>query len=120
MTNRAINKAIAEYLSWKELDFHLDGKRILGKRPSFHNGKIVSYTVDQYVPDYCGDLNEMHEAEKVLTYEQAELFEDELCDIAKEKNDVMENPLPWRFSVCHATASQRAKAFVKTIDKCKE
>ena len=66
MTNRAINKAIAEYLSWKELDFHLDGKRILGKRPSFHNGKIVSYTVDQYVPDYCGDLNEMHEVVEML------------------------------------------------------
>ncbi len=66
MTNRKINKAIAEHLGWKELDFHLDGKHILGDRPSFFNGKIVSYTVDQYVPDYCNDLNAMHEAENTI------------------------------------------------------
>jgi len=58
--------------------------------------------------------------EKMLTGEQAELFEDELFDIAKAKNDVMKNPLPWRFSVCHATAAQRAEAFLRTIGKWKE
>ena len=46
MNKRVINKAIAEFLGWKELDFHLDGKRILGDRPTFSNGKIISYTVD--------------------------------------------------------------------------
>ena len=66
---------------------------------------------------YCNDLNAMHEAEKTLSFEQAEFFEDELCDVAKKENDVLENPLPWRFSVCHTTARQRAEAFVKTIGK---
>jgi hypothetical protein len=68
------------------------------------------------LPDYLNDLNACHEMEKVLTFEQAEFFEDELCDVAKTKNDVMENPAPWRFSVCHATASQRAEAFLRTLN----
>ena len=104
MTNRAINKAIAEYLSWKELDFHLDGKRILGKRPSFHNGKIVSYTVDQYVPNYCRDLNAMHEAENSLTTSQMTTMSQYLY---------RRLGMLWGF----ATASQRAEAFLRTIGK---
>jgi hypothetical protein len=118
MTNRKINKAIAEYLSWKELDFHLDGKRILGNRPSFHNGTIVSYTVDQYVPDYCGDLNEMREAERYLN-------DDQWLEYMLNLQDVLQrDPHRGKWIVCQdnmqSTAAQRAKAFVKTIDKCKE
>jgi len=118
MTNRAINKAIAEYLSWKELDFHLDGKRILGKRPSFHNGKIVSYTVDQYVPDYCNDLNEMREVERLLD-------DDQWLEYMLNLQDVLQrNPDRGKWIVCqdnmHSTAAQRAKAFVITIGKYKE
>jgi len=118
MTNRAINKAIAEYLSWKELDFHLDGKLILGSRPNFHNGKIVSYTVDQYVPDYCNDLNAMHKAER--------LFDDgQWIEYMLNLQYVLQrDPYRWKWFVCkdnmHSTAAQRAKAFVKTIGKCKE
>ncbi len=104
MTNRKINKAIAEHLGWKELDFHLDGKHILGDRPSFFNGKIVSYTVDQYVPDYCNDLNAMHEAEKVLTTAQTTTMSQYLH---------RRLGMLWGF----ATASQRAEAFVRTIGK---
>jgi hypothetical protein len=66
------------------------------------------------LPDYLGDLNACHEMEKMLTYEQAEIFEDELCDVAKSANDVLENPTPWRF-VFHATAAQRAEAFLRTL-----
>jgi hypothetical protein len=66
-------------------------------------------------PDYCNDLNAMHEAEKTLDFEQAELFEDELCDVTFKNNKRLENPPPWRFSVCHATARQRAEAFIRTL-----
>jgi hypothetical protein len=69
------------------------------------------------VPDYLHDLNAMHDAEKTLDFEQSELFEDELCDVTFKDNDGLENPLPCRFSVCHATAAQRAEAFLKTIGK---
>ena len=109
MNKRAINKAIAEFLGWKELDFHLDGKRILGDRPTFSNGKIISYTVDQYVPDYCNDLNLIHEAEKVLTSEQVTSYVYSL-ELMNER---------WA-TPAFATAAQRAKAFVETIGKWKE
>jgi len=69
------------------------------------------------LPDYLNDLNAMHEAEATLDFEQAELFEDELCDVTFKNNDGLENPLPCRFSVCHATSRQRAEAFLKTIEK---
>lgn len=114
MTNRKINKAIAEYLGWKELDFHSDGKHIIGDRPSFHKGKIVSYTVDQYVPDYCGDLNEMHEAEELLSNEQLQTYFYVLRPVVES------TAKPGRGYVFTAKASQRAEAFVKTIEKWKE
>jgi len=104
MTNRKINKAIAEYLGWKELRFVLDCELIIGDRPSFHNGKIVSYTVDQYVPNYCRDLNAMHEAEKVLTTAQTTTMSQYLH---------RRLGMLWGF----ATASQRAEAFLRTIGK---
>jgi hypothetical protein len=69
------------------------------------------------VPDYLHDLNAMHEAEKILDFEQSELFEDELCEVTFKDNDGLENPLPYRFSVCHATAAQRAESFLRTIGK---
>jgi len=112
MTNRSINKAIAEYLGWKELDFHLDGKRILGDRPTFSNGKIVSYTVDQYVPDYCKDLNAMHEAENILNADQQ-------YEYAYVLDGLIENR-SCEFDLIHASARMRAEAFVKTIGKLKE
>ena len=118
MNNRAINKAIANFIGWKELDFHLDGKRILGDRPTFSNGKIISYTVDQYVPDYCNDLNLIREIEKTLD-------DDQWLEYMLNLQDVLQrDPNRGKWIVCQdnmqATASQLAKAFVKTIGKWKE
>jgi hypothetical protein len=104
MTNQKINKAIAKYLGWKEFSSFSDCKQIIGKRPFFKNGKIVSYTVDQYVPDYCRDLNAMHEAEKVLTTAQTTTMSQYLH---------RRLGMLWGF----ATASQRAEAFLRTIGK---
>ena len=114
MTNRKINKAIAEHLGWKELDFHLDGKHILGDRPRFFNGEIVSYTVDQYVPDYCNDLNAMAEAEELLSNEQLQTYFYVLRPVVES------TAKPGRGYVFTAKASQRAKAFVITIEKWKK
>ena len=102
MTNEQINIAIAKACGWDSDDIER------------------GYTLCQFsesVPDYCNDLNAMHEAEKVLTYEQAEQFEDELCDICDMENRHKEYPLPFRFAVAHATAAQRTEAFLKTIGK---
>ena len=64
-------------------------------------------------PDYCNDLNAMHEAERVLTGTQKEDFLEWLG-------------IEWSYNVlsswevAHATAAQRAEAFLKTIGKWKE
>ena len=71
-------------------------------------------------PDYLNDLNAMHEAVSIFDYDQADQFEDHLCDICKRSNDEKENPAPWRFAVVNATATQRAEAFLRTIGKWEE
>ena len=115
MTKRKINKAIAEFCEWKELSFHLDGNNIIGDRPKFIKGKIVSYTVDQYVPDYCNDLNEMHEVMKSLSDEQVEKVWETLCDMIPNNPKCYRNGL-----VFDAPAIQRAEAFLRVIGKWEE
>jgi len=62
------------------------------------------------VPDYLNDLNAIHGAEKLLTYEQVNLFVTHLRGFTPAKN----------WEGCwglHATAAQRAEAFLKTLGK---
>lgn len=61
-----------------------------------------------HCPDYLSDLNAMHEAEKVLTDEQDILYFDELALMTCGNTGSF---------LIHATAAQRAEAFLRTIDK---
>lgn len=63
----------------------------------------------QRVPDYCADLNAMHEAEGKLLQTQTGKYWEEL-------DNACQNP-PFLFWVAHATAAQRAEAFLRTIGK---
>ena len=56
------------------------------------------------------DLNAVHELVNILSYEQAELFEDELCDLVMRSIETIENPPPFKFAVANATAAQRCEA----------
>jgi hypothetical protein len=56
--------------------------------------------------DFCRDLNAMHEAEKELTVEQWHDYVDFM-------------PSRWECAV-HATARQRAEAFLRTLGKWEE
>jgi hypothetical protein len=95
MTNEQINIAIAKACGWDNDDIER------------------GYTLCQFseiVPDYCNDLNAMHEAEKIFDSALYCRYIDELCTQAiKGKN-----------SMYLATAAQRAEAFLKTIGKWKE
>jgi hypothetical protein len=101
MTNEQINIAIAEACGWKwtgsgpNKDAHWRRNK---------NDKTFKRTHE--LPDYCNDLNAMHEAEKVLSYDQ---FDDYYIELAKR----MVRPF-------HATAAQRAEAFIRTIGKWEE
>ena len=59
-------------------------------------------------PDYLNDLNAMHEAEKVLGLMQRHHFANRVASSADAG---------WGFKALHATAAQRAEAFLRTIGK---
>jgi hypothetical protein len=97
MTNEQINIAIAEACGWTDID------RGRGFRPV---AKEFNDESKSFIPDYCNDLNAMHEAEEVLTRDQIEVF----CEQLLPKH----HGIWWGI---HTTARQRAEAFLRTIGK---
>ncbi len=96
MTYEEINIAIAEACGWKYANNEThapDGSFWWSKEPE--------------IPDYCNDLNAMHEAEKVFDTALYCRYINELCDLTIKGNN----------SMYMATARQRAEAFLKTIEK---
>ena len=59
------------------------------------------------IPEYLSDLNAMHDAEKVLQDGQWMDYSNVLIDVVPCS----------RRGMIHATAAQRAEAFLKTIGK---
>ena len=62
--------------------------------------------------DFCNDLNAMHEAEKMLTEEQFVFFRTHLHERLEDH--------PASRYLWHATARQRAEAFLRTLGKWEE
>jgi hypothetical protein len=106
MTEELQRKAIAEACGWKFIPEYYHGK---DQPPEFTTVTPDGRHLCGYYPDYLNDLNAMHEAEKVFTDTQWEEYGDYL--------ETMINPVKgW----LHATAVQRAEAFLKTIGKWEE
>ena len=97
--------AIAEACGWTDI-----------KRGPYDGLPFGRYKTHQLegVPDYLADLNAMHEAEKVLIGDEPENSE-LWCDF--QTNLVIACPAYLSY---HATAAQRAEAFLRTIGKWKE
>jgi len=104
MTNEQINIAIAKACGWKH--YHED----LWVDPDF-NGDPDGFSELQCgdFPDYCNDLNAMHEAEKVLNDEQKERYFFNLMCLYGN----------WPKAI-QATSTERAEAFLKTIGEWEE
>ena len=120
MTPAEQNIAIAEACGWKR-----DNKVNEWLRPSrshipqFHSSW---FGIDQ-LPNYLSDLNAMHEAEKVLIGPQAILYERMLENMVRAQARTQPGDrYPRAATICswHATAAQRAEAFLKTIGKWKD
>lgn len=112
MNDEQINKTIAEYVGHKNISMRTIGEDI-GMPMSF----LFSGEPNKggyAIPDYCNDLNAMHEAEKMLTAEQARSYDKELQKIGYRKR------LAGAFWLWHFSAAWKAEAFLKTIDKWKE
>ena len=114
MTNDEINKAIAEACGWKFIPEYCHGE---DQPPEFTTVTTDGKHLCGYYPDYLNDLNAMHEAEKILgdkwdVYQcilsnlQSGLRHDARCHWSDVGSGF----------VSHATAHQRAEAFLKTFN----
>ncbi len=70
-----------------------------------NTGKVDSYYIG--LPDYPHDLNVMHKAEKTLARLQ-------WVSYGRHLQELCDQSITWPL---HATAAQRAEAFLKTINK---
>lgn len=118
MTNDQINIAIAQACGWTQSSTHeytLYGLRKIGEFQQFEtrcaafekNGVLCDV---RGLPDYCSDLNAMHEAEREL------LSIDGSCGYWETYSNALTAKLGC-VDIFHATAEQRAEAFLRTLGK---
>lgn len=115
MTPEQQRIAIAEACGWKldgECVWFPSGTKTNRFQSSFDGGGTDDLLF-RIIPDYLNDLNAMHSAEKVLQQDIAlrNRYADELRCIDMP---------PTEFFYLHATAAQRAEAFLRTIGKWKD
>jgi len=106
---------IAESQGWKH-DICNVGKH--GTKMSGWWMPCGAFTTDiNMLPDYCNDLNAMHEAEKVLTEDQLSVYG---AFLKGKDNETVSLYAPEHreiAKVAMASAAQRAEAFLRTIGK---
>lgn len=113
MTNEQINKTIATHIFGYE-DYDMlynisNPTNVHRKRKLFGAKKNDDYWT--LVPDYCNDLNAMHEAEMTLPNEIYDEYWNQLVFVCMNEGEERMNS---------ASAKLRAKAFAITIGKWKE
>lgn len=114
MTDEQINIAIAEACGWtdirREPTFGYGTNHLWWAYPPMKTGQ--GGNAYQYLPNYCNDLNAMREAEERLDDKQRRDFAFRLllalCDGSAA--DLSEH-----FDLLHATARQRAEAFLRVL-----
>jgi hypothetical protein len=97
MTPNEINKRIAIACGW---EIHPKDRFIVIPPNSPNSVRPLST-----IPNYHGDLNAMHEAEKMLTEKQWDRFELSVGWMTGDRG----------FCKIHANAARRAEAFLRTI-----
>lgn len=110
MSDQEINIAIAEACGWTEVTDNRKFHQCPTGFPPNSEGTLA------YVSDYCGDLNAMREAEKVLTEKQIRSYAFTLAQVLDTTPTV---DLDDQFLNIHAPAQKRAEAFLRTIGKWK-
>ena len=103
--------AIAEACGWTDINPHSWHPRkgeLWGRQKRIRN----------MIPDYLNDLNAMHEAEKILLGMNTAEFAVQLCRVVGR--DWPNGIGGGSFAHIHATASQRAEAFLRTLNLWKQ
>lgn len=121
MTTEQQQVAIAEFCGWK-LD--KDGHWITPQDTFITNRvcKICHGWMPDAPPDYLNDFNAIHEAEKMLPLEKLGLYAMWLCRVCGilQRVNTTNKFLELHNYIWHATALQKAEAFLRTIEKWKE
>ena len=121
MSPEAQRIAIAEACGWRDIK-HTDHEDVdIESRSIIHwSGltgvppKFIHYENRIVIPDYLNDLNAMHEAEKVLLKGHED--DPDGCELWSDYQTYLILACPAYLSY-HATAAQRAEAFLLTIGK---
>jgi len=104
MTDEQINAAIARECGWTEIR-----DNVVGKAPGETANRVM------FLPNYSTSLNAMHEAEKVLKgYDQIATYVWHLENRAGDWSTDLQ------LMATHATARQRAEAFLRALGKWEE
>jgi hypothetical protein len=119
MDTKKINIILAEFCGWDcdpMVAREWESRGQWARHSTVDGGTIVS---KNRIPDYCNDLNAIHEVEAKLTSNQRFEYFYNLNDAVGLVNS---NSPAWikEFSVIDiatASAQQRAEALVKTLDK---
>jgi len=96
MTDKQINAAIAVACGWTDVT----ASHRSGKTPG------ADYVGYEFYPNYSTDLNAMHEAERTIL----DMNDGYGWELSRTEC----------FTVWHATARQRAEAFLRLLDKWEE
>jgi len=104
MTNEQINVAIAEECGWKFVD-------AMAIRPDgWRMHSAINNTSAGFCPNYCNDLNAMHDVE--INYDWSN-------DCSRlDYVNMIEKTMDFKYdATLFATARQRAEAFLRAIGK---
>ena len=108
MKDNQINQAIAEACGWTDVHFSLAAtdefpteRRVVGIPPK--------HCTHDVAPNYCADLNAMHDAEKFLRD----------ANLLFEYGMHITNSHHYEY-LLRATARERAEAFLRTLGKWEE
>lgn len=77
--------------------------------------RAAAALIQRACPDYCNDLDALHEAEKTLTPEQRNRYIKRLFDVVYRDQGAVGTAHIW-----HATAPQRAEALCRVLNLWKE
>lgn len=112
MNPQEINKRIAIACGWTEHEYG-DGGMYGWTAPGgeYRPSCFRPYYYEDELPNYHGDLNAMHEAEKILPVRNWTRYCQYLAELGGGSV---------RFVSVHTTSAQRAEAFLRTIGQWEE
>ena len=119
MTTEEQRIAIAEVCGWTTHNGLKNTNLWVKSDPRKHKDDVII----SELPYYLNNLNNMHEAEKILS-DKGELviqcYLDNLCIATNGELAEMDGSYKEVWAMCYATASQRAEAFLRTLNLWKE